>query len=111
MIDLIEFFGGKYKVVERDISEERAKELEKEVKEYNDNPDNLHIRGIMSDFMEIKQKTEKKMIEKTDYEILENLVSERRRDCNSSCSNTISQFSKRLREIEDKLENGEHLTK
>ena len=58
MIDLIEFYYGRLTVLESDISEERAKELEKEVKEYNSDPNNVSVRGIFSDFSETKQKTE-----------------------------------------------------
>lgn len=55
MINLIEFTKGKakYRIVEADITEERAKELEPEVKQFNETS-TTHIRGIMSDFLETK---------------------------------------------------------
>ena len=53
MIDLVEFTKGQAfcRFVEKDITPERAKELESEVKQFNeDNAEGAYIRGIMSDF-------------------------------------------------------------
>lgn len=55
MIDLVEFTRGqaKCRIIEKDITPERAEELESEVKQFNeDNAFGAYIRGIMSDFAE-----------------------------------------------------------
>ena len=55
MIDYMELGQGKFKIIEKDITEKRVKELEEEVRIFNKNPINGIYRGIFSDFQ-----TEKK---------------------------------------------------
>jgi len=55
MIDYMQFTRGSshVEVIERDITKERAKELEEEVRQFNkDNNTGAYWRGIMSDFVE-----------------------------------------------------------